>query len=547
MHDLSFDPANTWFTHRDYEFACQVFTFENAYGLNGAKCRLSDTSDTTGIQCGEFQWAGGQETAQGSASIFVQGAGSRTTWKIGAAMPRTIRSLKLVLRNIPDGEIVNLRETERKTIPPEGLMLTYPEGWRNLYTPLVVLRTHDGRHLYFRSLDTQVRQKRFVFLRRGNTLDVELIFEALSTDAGPEIDVPAWEVGTCAGPGEILDQHQQHIQDAYGLKPWAMRADVPAWMREIALVAAIHCQHWTGYIFNTYDDVLRKIDYLAQSIDPKRVLVYLPGWEGRYYWQYGDYRPDPRMGGAEGFQRLMDNARDIGVHMMPMFGINVVNKGSANFEQWGEPAIVTSSTGMTGGSTVDWDASRHYDHGWGVLLNPGAPTWQNRLVQQIRHLIDRYGFKAVFLDITAAWANDPRHKVYEGTQQLIARIREGHPDLLVAGEGWYDAMGSCTPLVQSGHTEGVMHWHDLPQPDFFDAYCRSFGHLCLGDPGRGSTGVHELGTNHETRTPVRKGIIPTVTLVEDTLEKAPNKVQAIIADAKRYADEYLSRKEHIIR
>lgn len=541
MHDLSFDFANAWFNHNGFEFGCQVFTFENVYGLNGTKCRISEAPDSTDIQCTELQWAGGQEIAQGSASIAVQGSESCTTWKIHAKTDQTIRSIKLVLRNIPDGVVVNLRETERKEIPAEGLMLNYPEGWRNLYSPLVVLHTKDGRYLYFRSLDTQVRSKRFVFLRRGDKLDVELIFEALSADKGAEIDAPVWEVGTCSSPTDILKHHQLHIQDAFELQPWETREDVPAWAADISLVAAIHCQHWTGYIFNDYDDVLRNIEYLAQFIDPKRILVYLPGWEGRYYWQYGDYRPDPRMGGAEGFKRLIDQAHGIGVHMMPMFGINVVNKGMPSFEQWGEPAIVTSGTGMTGGSTVDWDSSRHYDHGWGVLLNPGAPTWQNRLVQQIRGLIAQYGFEGVFLDITAAWANDPSHKVFEGTQQLIARIREDHPELLVAGEGWYDAMGSCTPLVQAGHTEGVMHWHDLPNHGFFNTSCRSFGHLCLGDPGRGSTGVHELGTNQEIRTPIRKGIIPTVTLVEDTVEKAPALVQEIIEDSKRYADEYLSR------
>ena len=543
MHNLSFDFPNAWFNHNGFEFGCQVFSYENAYSFNGEKCRVNVTTDGTDIQCSELLWAGGQETAQGSASISVQASENCTTWKIRARAAQTIRSVKLMIRDIPDGAIVNLRETERKEIPPEGLILNYPEGWRNLYSPLVVLHTVDGRYLYFRSLDTQVRQKRFAFLRRGNKLDVELIFEELSTDTGTEIDVPIWEVGTCSELTDILEHHRLHVREAFDLKPWETREDVPTWVYDISLIAAIHCQHWTGYIFNNYDDVLRNIEYLVQFIEPQHVLVYLPGWEGRYYWQYGDYLPDPRMGGAEGFKRLIESARDIGVHMMPMFGINVVNKGMPNFEQWGEPAIVTSSTGMTGGSTVDWDGSRHYDHGWGVLLNPGAPAWQNRLVQQIRRLIDQYGFEAVFLDITAAWVNDPRHNLFEGTQQLIARIREGHPEILVAGEGWYDAMGTCTPLVQSGHTEGVMHWHDLPYNGFFDTYCRSFGHLCLGDPGRGSTGVHELGTNREIRTPVRKANIPTVTLVENTLEKAPDKVREIIEDAKHYADKFLAQRE----
>lgn len=37
------------------------------------------------------------------------------------------------------------------------------------------------------------------------------------------------------------------------------REDVPDWAREISLVAAVHCQHWTGYIFNDYEQVLENL------------------------------------------------------------------------------------------------------------------------------------------------------------------------------------------------------------------------------------------------------------------------------------------------
>jgi hypothetical protein len=302
----------------------------------------------------------------------------------------------------------------------------------------------------------------------------------------------------------------------------------------------VHCQHWTGYVFNTYDRVLETVRWLGDRIEPTRLLVYLPGWEGRYYWQYGDYRPDERLGGDAGFARLVRGASDLGARVMPMFGINHANRGLANFERWGAPALSSTAGGIAGGPTVDWDSSRHYDHGWGASLNPGAPTWQNRLVGQITSLADRYGFDGVFLDISAVWLNDPNHDVYAGVLRLVERIRAGRPNLLVAGEGWYDAVAAATPLMQSGHTDGVMHWHDRPYPALFDRYGRSFGHLCLGDPGRGSTGVHELGHNPITRVPVRKGLIPTVTIVEDTIAMAPDRVLEIVEDAKRYAAEHLA-------
>ena len=177
-----------------------------------------------------------------------------------------------------------------------------------------------------------------------------------------------------------------------------------------------------------------------------------------------------------------------------------------------------------------------------MLLNPGALAWQNHLVGQITHLIDQYSFDGVFLDISAGWWNDPDHNVYDGTRRLCARIREGHPNVLIGGEGWYDAIGLATPLSQSGHTHGVLHWHDQPYADFFDRYNRCFAHLCLGDPSRGSAGVHELGDlayNPSEQVPLRKGIIPTVTIVEDTMDRASNEIVKVIDAAKKYATLYL--------
>lgn len=538
MQDLSYSIQNPVFSFHGLRFSLQVFTFENVYALDKDRCTISGDEQRCVIHAARFTWAGGQERMEGSVDLCVEQIDGASRFTISATCPLTIRSVKLVLHDLPDGHVINLRETPAKAIPAQGLILHYPEGWRNLYTPLVIFKTAD-HYRYFRSLDAQVRDKKFVFVRRGNALDVELIFEQLATQASASVQIPAWEVGISADPDALMNAQQAHVAEAYQLKRWEERDDVPDWMHKIALVAAIHCQHYSGYIFNDYAKVLENARWLTQHLNGEHILIYLPGWEGRYYWQYGDYRPDPRMGGEAGFERMVQGLHELGVHVMPMFGANVVNKGMPNFEQWGASAVATSPTGMKGGSTVDWDGSRHYDHGWGAFLNVGAPAWQNRLVDQIHRLVDRYRFDAVFLDISAGWMNDPLHDMYQGTRQLVQRIRQQHPELLIAGEGWYDAVGSVTPLMQNGHTDGEMHPHDNVFPSFFDTYHRAFGHLCLGDPGRGSTGVHELGTNPTWREPLRKGIIPTVTLVEDTLFVAEDKVRVILEDARLYLQRYL--------
>jgi hypothetical protein len=539
MQDLSFKLKNQWFDFNGLHFSVQIFTFENVYTLDSDKTVVTVNDNQCTVITDGLCWAGGQEPAPGYVELKAVASGAKTSFAIIAECNSTIRCVKLVFDQMPVGAIVNMRESDRREIPPTGLVMRYPDGWRNLYTPLVILQSSENDLLYVRSLDNQVREKRFAFLPTSVGLNIELIFEQLATAMLNRVEVPLWEVGHCESVEAIMQEHSSLLEEAHGLVEWEERTDVPQWAKEVSLVAAIHCQHWTGYIFNDYAKVLDSLKWLAERIDPRQIIAYLPGWEGRYYWQYGDYRPDLRMGGEIGFERLAQGARDLGVHLMPMFGINIVNRGLENFEQWGAPAVTSWAGGVPGSGSVDWDGSRHYDHSSLACLNPGAPTWQNRLVTQINRLIERYGFDGVFLDISAVWNNDPRYDTYRGILELTRRIKANHPDVLIAGEGWYDAMGLATPLMQSGHTDGQLYWHDQPYAALFDKYNRSFAHLCLGDPGRGSTGVHELGYNSITSSPLRRGIIPTVTLVEDTLQVAPAEVEAIIQTARLYSELYL--------
>lgn len=540
MQDLSFEYANKIIKFDNLNVEIELFSFENVYGLDPDLCKFSRKGNELILNCAGLKWAGGQEKAMGKVEIRASKNDDNILFNIKASMNKVIRCVKLKLKNLNVGPIVNLRETNCKEIPETGLILKYPNGWRELPTPLVIMENSDGGYLYFRSLDAVVREKRFAFKRnRDDTINVELIFEENAVEMDEDIIVPAWEIGKSESLDSIYKEQTRIIEKNYSLVPFEKRKDVPDWFKKISLIASIHCQHFTGYIFNDYNEVLKKLKWLSKHIKPESILAYLPGWGGRYYWQYGDYRPDPRMGGEKDFKKMVGGARELGIKIMPMFGINYSNSNIDNFNQWGEPARAMSAGGNRGGGSVDWDGSRHYDHGWGVEMNPGAPTWQTHLYNQISNLIEKYKFGGVFLDISAVWRNDPKYNVYKGIAKLIKRIKDNYPDMLVAGEGWYDAFSAVMPLHQSGHTHGDLHWHDVPYAEMFNKYNRSFAHLCLGDPGRGSTGVHELGINSIWRIPLRKGIIPTVTIVEDTLKNGKVGLLEIIQDAQRYEDEFI--------
>ena len=542
MQDLSYFFPNMEFELGDFRFSVMLYTHTNAYSLDPKTIVCHREEERLIADGSRLLCFGGQRCADGSVHIEAALSSNEISIQIRGEVheiAEEIRSVKLCVYGLSAGEIVNLIDARPRKIPDQGLRFQYPEGWRDAGTPLVIMNQPDGRYLYFRSADEQVRQKTFVFSERNSELYAELIFEELATEMSNHISVPRWEIGFTSSLEKISQKHLDHIKAAYRLQDWESREDVPAWAREVSLIAAIHGQHWTGYIFNDYEKILLTLERLCKKIEPKRILAFLPGWEGRYYWQYGAYGPDERMGGAKGFHRLCDGAKDLGVHLMPMFGINIVGVHHAGFAAWGDPCELRTGAGNINRTSVDWDGSRHFDHSSNRTLNPGAPKWQNRLVQQITSLADEYGFDGAFLDIAAGWANDPNHNVYDGVCQLTKRIKENRPEFLLAGEGWYDGLAACIPLLQCGHTDGKLHWHDEAYAPMFDTFARNFGHLCLGDPSRFSTGVHEQGYNSEWRTPFRKGVIPTLTIVDGTLENAEGKVKEILQDAEHYAKEFI--------
>lgn len=543
MQHFSFDFRDPVFTLGDWQVSVQVITFENTYGINGERSTCSETADGWSVHASGLTWAGGQEHAPGSVGLDATRLSDGDGIQIAARATHgeTIRCVKIILSGLPEATLL-ARKWDEEEVTPEGVLYQYPGYLKfgstsTIQTPLVFLKLSTGNgYIALRSLDDRVRCKRVAVYRRDGGTVVELIHEEDARQMTGLVEIPAWHIERTDDPATVVQTHAAHIARVHQMVPWDARTDVPAWAREVTLVAAIHGMHWSGYIFNTYDQMLDSLRWIAERIEGRRVLAYLPGWEGRYYWQYGDYRPDPRLGGPDGFRRLVAGAHDLGVHLMPMFGANSANTGLPNFEQWGEPARMRSVGGhIEQGNKPDWDVSRSHDPGWQAILNPGAPTWRNRLVRQVRGLLAGYGLEhdAVFFDTSHWWQNDPVHSVFEGLHALKTALREGLPDLMVTGEGWYDALAAVTPV---SHSHIPSRW----AAEMFAPWSRTFDHLSAGDPSRGSTGVHERGTEPFRLAPLAKHHWPTVTLVNGSIARAPEQVEQVVAQARQYAEIFLS-------
>ncbi len=259
MQQFSFDFRDPVFDIDGWRLSVQVITFENTYGLPPAE--IVRDGDDASVSAPHLTWAGGQREAAGNATLDVRRTDDGIEAAVAAAMPQRIRCTKLTVSGLPDGELLGHRWS-RQPVTRGGTTVHYPA---TTHTALVFIDRGDGEHLYFESLDDRVRAKRFAIMRRDDGIAVELIHEDAAYEMTGETRTPPWRIGRTRDPAAIVRRHDAHVAAAFGIEPWESRADVPTWARDISLVVALHGMHWSGYVFNTYDDMADALDYVASN------------------------------------------------------------------------------------------------------------------------------------------------------------------------------------------------------------------------------------------------------------------------------------------
>jgi hypothetical protein len=528
MHFASFDLEDPVFEAHGFSLSLQIVTLENVYGIDPSRTSARDEDGVFVVRAAGLRSAGGREPAAGAAILRVRpGKPGQVRVQMKAKGPEPVRCVKLLVRGL-EGPLRVVEESSERPVGALGEIFAYPN---RLATPLFFARTGETL-LAARAEDERVREKRFALAveKLGPMAGQGVLECILEEDArcfDRELEAPPLVLGRGVSREEFLADHLRFLEVRGGLTPFRERDDVPRFAKELALALTLHGMHWTGRIFLDYAAMADVLRFVAARIDGGRVLAYLPGWEGRYYWQYGDYRPEPRLGGEAGFAALCAEARRLGVHVMPMFGGNCVNATLPRFAGLDPNARMKSATGNRfHGNQPDWDFARAHDTGWQAWLNPGHPGWRDDLAGQIEGLAARFGFDGVFLDTIHVFVNDPHHSVIEGTRLLCERLRRTLPGVLLAAEHDFDALLPLFGLFQRAY------WGQ--DPAWTTPYALRFGHLCEGEP-EGRTGVHEFGV---WRTPggtppgeARPGQLPTLAFQDDTLTRSRAEVERVIAAA----------------
>jgi hypothetical protein len=529
---FSFDFPEPVVAFGQHRFGFLVFTAENTYALDREKMRVALNGDTMELSCSGFVWAGGQQRARGSLTATFRRSIGTIDWDVVVEMDQPIKSVTTVIRDVPRGPVSfsggslnDPRDNELLSAYPfAGGDLHGPGAANSMSTPLAIIKTAADDYVLISPLDNKVRPKRFYFQPGDKSYRVEAIYEHDGWRNDRKVIVPRWRLAYTKTFEGAIQSHLSFIESAFNLQSWETRSDVPEWTRRIAMVTTLHGMHYTGYVFNDYAKMLDILRWIAAQIPADRVLAFLSSWDGRYYWDYPNYKVPERMGGEAGFRNLIREGQKLGFKMMPMFGANAANRKQPIWAKIADASTKKIDGEIYNLNWVDWNNDRHQD-GWLTYMNLGVDSWRNWLESRISDIIHRFGPDAYFLDIVGGHVNDINADMHEGTRQLVMNLRAKHPDVLCVGEMPYDALHAFIPLYHAG---GGSLWLK---------YSRFFQHLSSPAPGRGSTGVHEAGFgrfNSETLS-LSDNAIPTLQVVDDTFTKHRDVMAQIIQRAKQRA------------
>ncbi|HZT73138.1 MAG TPA: hypothetical protein VE996_05775 [Terriglobales bacterium] len=533
---FSFDFPEPSVRFADLLFSFRLYTFENVYALDPTAMEWSDHGDRGELACRRLTWAGGQAPAAGRLEAHFQRTANGVEWRAEARMEGSrlaLKAISAIVRGVPRGKIspggggfFEPRNNE--------LLFGYPFGGDSLFlaggmnTPLVVIETPAGGYFALGARDQGVHAHRFYLQPGDQGYRAELTYESAGWRRSAAIASPAWRAERATTLDAAFRPHFAHVEQAFGLPDWETRGDVPDWLRRTALVIALHGMHWTGYIFNDFARMRRILEWVATQIPGDRVLVFLPAWDGRYYWNYPLYEPDPRLGGAAGFKTLIAAGHRLGFHFMPMFGSDAANDHLPTRERLADARTVLTDGDPFRLNWVDWDNDRR-NEGWSPFMNLGVASWREWLTGRIAATVADYDADAYFLDIAGGWVNNTQGDMFEGERQLVAELRRRFPHVLACGEMSYDALLGSIPLFQVFSERGY--------PAAFKKYARAFQHLSHPAPGRGSSGVHESGFGrfNPATLDLDPEEIPTITVVDDTFDNHRDIMAAIIVAAKKRA------------
>ena len=457
---FSFDFPEPSVVFGDYRFGFLVFTDENTYGLDRSQaCAPRARATRMRITCDGFVWAGGQEKAPGQlvATLKRTGYDDRVGHRRRDGAAHQDRHDDRARRAARPGV-----DSAAAASPTRATASCSPA---TRSAPAICTARRRRRHDDAAAHGPGVADRRLLHLVARRSRAAEALLSRAGRDElsrrsdlrarrlaqrPPRADADVAARTRGVGRGGDRRRTWRTSSARIALPAWETRPDVPAWMRNVALVTTLHGMHYTGYMFNDYAKMLEILRWMATQIPAERVLAFISAWDGRYYWDYPEL-PRDRSHGRRG---RIHEARERSAEARLQDDADVRHElGEQEAARCGRRSPTALTHKIDGDdynlNWVDWNNDRHQD-GWLGYMNLGVDSWRNHLEGRIADMIERYKVDAYFLDIVGGHVNSTNGDMHEGTRRLVMNLKRSIRTCSRVGEMPYDALHGFMPVYHAG-------------------------------------------------------------------------------------------------
>jgi hypothetical protein len=517
---IGYDFKDPYIDFQGLKFTIRLSTDNNIYCPNPGQMNIKKLSENEVVlHSNSLSSAGGQLISGGSIELKLSlTADNRISISAKGSHPSEIsKTILVIIKGIKVESMVS-EQSQAKGVQvfkdKKGIRVSYPS--RAATMPLVFFTT-SNREWHVISKDRKIRKKGFACLYDHLTNEPVIL---LSHDAdirkiSTNIKAPQWVLGNDRPRIEVVKERCVDLEEYFSLIPFNKKHKVHKnWIDNLKVVTFLHGTHWTGYIYNTYDQMGEQLEWISQMLDGKQILVFLPAWDGRYYVNYPEHEPERRMGGSDGLKRLVKKAHRLGMKIVLMLG----GPNLSTFEFLKKNDMMGAGLKTPSGheelqNWLDWNTDLKIET-LGLIMNFGHPKYLDYMISKTSELFDIYGIDGVFLDGTLRWQNSPDYSPYEGLVKYTKEIRKKYPQKLIMGEDGYDAVYGLFDLF---HTSGG----PLGLENYLLRYTRQFYYLAYPSEN-GSAGIHEIGWSNDSHTINNadpKYTIPSISLFYGDKEK----------------------------
>ncbi len=517
---IGYDFKDSYVSFADLNFAVRLSTDNNIYCPNPEKLTIEKPSKNEIIlRSNSLSAAGGQLISNGFIELKISRGINQRISILASASHNTelAKSILVLIKGINVKYMVSEQpqaKGEQEFKDKIGIRVSYPS--RSATMPLVFLTT-PNEEWYVLSKDKKIRRKGFA-CSYDHLSDEPVFFISHDSDMrkrSTRIQSPKWVMGKNRNREQIVRERCIDLEKYFDVLPYSRKNDFHTdWIDNLKVVTFLHGVHWTDHVFNTYDQMGEQLEWITETIDGSQVLAFLPAWDGRYYVNYPEHKPDSRMGGSEGLKRLVKKAHQLGVKVVLMFGgPNLSTFDFLKKNNMMEAGLKTPSGQVELQNWLDWNTDLQKET-LGLIMNFGHPKYLDYMINKTAELFDTFGIDGIFLDGTLRWQNSPDYSPYEGLVEYTREIRKRYPEKLLMGEDGYDAIYGHFDLF---HTSGG----PLGLENYLLRYTRQFYYLAY-PAENGSAGIHEIGWSNDSPTINNadpKFTIPSISLFYGDKEK----------------------------